>query len=379
MTLNVRPVQSDRELKAFISFPWKIYRGDPYWVPPLLEDFAARLDPKRTAFWQNARRVLWVAWDGNRPLGTIASIVDDVRVRALGETVGAFGFFECVDDSQVAGSLLSAAEDWLRAQGMRTVRGPYNPSTDSECGILVEGHHTRPALLEAHTPPYYARLVEANGYQKYRDMVARLYTRDPQRTYAELIPEKLRRVAERVAQRPDLRIRSIDMRRWADEIDRAWNIYTTALSQLPEYVPITREDFREMANGFRVIMDPRLAKMAEVNGKAVGFALALPDANEALQKVNGRLGLVGTAKLLWYSRHLSRVSFKILMMLPEFQGRGIEAALVLAVARGIYERNFREVDMSMTGEENVKSNRYQENLGFQVYRRYYVYQKELAA
>lgn len=378
MTLTVQPVRTEHELKVFLTFPWQIYRKDPCWVPPLIEDFRQKLDPARSPFWKNARRELWIAWRDGHPVGTVAGIVDQGRLDALGEPIGAFGFFECIDDTEVARCLLDAAGEWLRAQGMTGMRGPYNPSADGECGILVEGFQTRPALLEGHNPAYYQRLVEEAGLRKYRDMVARLYTIDRTRTLEEQVSEKLQRVAERAGVRPDIHIRAIDLRRWDEDITLAWRIYTAALSELPEYVPVTLEDFQGLAASFRAILDPRLALVAEIGGQPVGFALALPDINEALQHVNGRLGPLQMLKLLWYSRRLKRVSFKILMMLPQYQGRGVEAVLTMAVARAIWEMGFREVDMSLTGEENEKSNRLQENLGFRMYRRYTVYQKDLA-
>jgi len=377
MTLTIEPVCSHDALKAFVSFPWTVNHGDACWVPPLMDDRLRKLDPRRSPFWQNARRELWIAWQDGRPVGTIAAIVDDGRIRALGEAVGGFGFFDSINDPSVAGGLLDAAAEWLREQGMTRMRGPYSPSTDDECGVLVEGFDTRPAILMGHNPPYYAALIERCGFSVYRDMVARLFTRDPAKTFQDQVPEKLRRVAERAAQRADLRIRTLDKRRWDAEIALGWQIYSTALSALPEYVPIRLENFQNMAAGFRTFLYPDMALIAEIGSRPVGFALALPDVNEALQHVNGWLGVLEMVKMSWYLRQVRRVSFKILMMLPEYQGRGVEAVLTVAVARAIWKRGFLEVDMSMTGSENVKSNRYQENLGFKIYRRYLIYEKEL--
>lgn len=377
MALMISPVRSKRELKEFVTFPWRIYRDNPCWVPPLINDRMKRLDPQVDPFWKNARRELWIARLEGRPVGTIAGIVEEGRVHTSGAMVGSFGFFECIDDTSIGQALLDTVADWLRGQGMTVMRGPFNPSGDDECGFLVEGFQTRPAVLEGHSPPYYAAMVERLGFTLYREMVARMLHVDNRRTFEEQVPAKLLQVAERVRRRADLSLRTIDMRRWDEEIIQAWHIYVTALSELPEYVPITLADFQALAASFRPILNPQLAQIAEVGGKPVGFALAIPDANEALQHVNGRLGPLGLLKLLWYSRRLKRVSFKILMMLPEYQGRGVEAALTIAVARAIWDAHYQEVDMSMTGSENVKSNRLQENLGFQVYRRYRIYEKAL--
>jgi len=212
--------------------------------------------------------------------------------------------------------------------------------------------------------------------------MARLWTRDKHATFEEQMPGKLVRAANRAALRDDLSLRRIDLHRWDEEVRLAWKIYTICLAPLPEWVPTPLEDFQAIASAFRSIVDPRLVLIAELSGKPVGFMLALPDASEALQKVlshkkPGSIGFWDMVRLYFYTRRLSRATFKMLMILPEYQGRGVEAVLTAELARTIWEMGFREVDMSMTGEENEKSNRFQENLGFLVYRRYRIYQKEL--
>lgn len=382
MSLTVEPVRTQSDLDHFVVFPWSIYRNDPYWVPPLLDERLALLDVTRNPFWHNACRELWLARRDGKYVGTIAAIIDEGRIQALREPVGSFGFFECVPDQQVADRLVGAAAGWLREKGMRIMRGPYNPSGEGEVGILIEGFQTRPALLEAHHPVYYSGLIEACGMVKYRDLVARLWVCDPGQGLWEQMPGKLARAADLAAQRPDLRIRQINVRRWDQEIRLAWEIYTTCLMSLPEWVPFGLPDFQALAASFKAILDPRLALVAEIAGKPVGFVLALPDANEAFQKVLShtsprRPGPVEMLRLFIYTRRLTRATYKILMVLPEYQGRGIEAVLSAALARAVWKIGYREVDMSLTGEENEKSNRFQDNLGFKVYRRYRLYQKEL--
>jgi GNAT superfamily N-acetyltransferase len=378
--LVVRPVVSPKELRQFISFPWRIYRDDPKWVPPLISDIQAKLDIKCNPFWQMAERELWIAWQGNQPVGRIAAIIDRARNQTFTQTVGLFGFFDAVDDHLVAAQLLKTAEDWLVSRGMTLMRGPYNPSPNDDVGIMVEGFDTRPAIMEGHNPSYYPAFFENNGFVKYLDTLARLVKRDPTHQYlTQALPEKLTKVAERVKQRKDLVLRRMNMAAWEDEIRLACRIYNTALAPLPDYVPVTEDEFLNLAGSFKPIMDAGMALIAEVNGKPVGYALALPDINEALRHVNGRLDPLGLLKLWWYSRKMKRASFKILMVLPDYQNRGIEALLVMQVAQAIWDQGYSEVDMSMTGEENEKSTRFQENLGFKVYRRYRIYEKPLVS
>jgi GNAT superfamily N-acetyltransferase len=219
--------------------------------------------------------------------------------------------------------------------------------------------------------------MEAYGMKKNNDMLARLYCRPPGITFDQIFPQKFLRIAEIVQRREDVRIRPINLKAWDDEIRLACRIYNRALEPLPGYVPISESEFAAFAGGLRLLIDPRMALVAEVAGEPVGFAIAIPDINEALQHVNGRLGPVGMLKLWWYSRHLKRVSYKILVMLPEYQKRGIETLLSYQIARAIWDLGYPEVDMSLTGEENVSSTLYQEHLGWRVYRRYRIYAKEL--
>jgi GNAT superfamily N-acetyltransferase len=376
--ITIHPVHSEGEMKQFLSFPWRVNAGDPNWVPPLIDDRRQKLDPQRSPFWKNATRELWLAARDGRPVGTIAAIVDRGRIESEGRPVGAFGFLDFYEDGEVVRALIDTAADWLRGQGMAAMIGPYNPGELDEPGLLVEGFETRPAVMEGHNQPYYGKLVEACGLVRFDDLLARLWTRTPGKTFEEEFPAKLLRVVEHMRRRTDLCIRPIDVKHWDAEIRLACDIYNTAISGVPGASPVPQEDFAANAAAFRQILDPRMGLVAEVNGKAVGYVLVLPDINEALQKVNGRLGPFNMLKLAWYSRRLHRASFKIMMMLPEYQGRGIEALLAYQAGRVIWDQGYQEVDMSLTGEENSKSTRFQSALGFRVYRRYRIYQKELA-
>jgi GNAT superfamily N-acetyltransferase len=187
----------------------------------------------------------------------------------------------------------------------------------------------------------------------------------------------MRRVGERVSHRPDLVLRKVNMKDWENELRLACRMYNEALIPLPDFIPLSDEEFMVFANSFKPIIDPEMALIAEVGSRPVGFAIALPDVNEALLHVDGRLNLPGLAKLWWYSRKIKRVSFKILILIPDYQRRGIEGLLTLKIGQAIWKKGYREVDMSLTGEENEKSTTMQEHLGFKIYRRYRIYQKDL--
>jgi GNAT superfamily N-acetyltransferase len=378
MEIDIRPVQDRSDLDVFAKFPWHIYKGDPNWVPPLLDDRYSRIDLKKNPFWQTAERDLWIAWKGKQPVGTIAAIIDRRWNEVMKQSVGCIGFFECVQDQEVANRLFEAAANSLQQKGMQVMRGPFNPSQTDEIGVLVEGFDTRPAILEAHTPSYYPNLFENAGFRKYNDSVARLAIINSDKVdFIHGFPEKMRRVGERVSQRPDLTLRKVNLKDWDNELRLACRLYNEALTPLPDFIPLSDEEFMLFANSFKPIIDPEMALIAQVGGRPVGFAIALPDANEALQHVNGRLNLAGLAKLWWFSRRIKRVSFKILIMIPDYQRRGIESLLTMRVGQAIWKKGYREVDMSLTGEDNEKSTTMQEHLGFKIYRRYRIYQKDI--
>jgi hypothetical protein len=378
MEIDVRPVQDRPDLDVFTRFPWQIYKGDPHWVPHLLDERYSRIDLQKNPFWRTAERNLWIAWKDKQPAGTIAAIIDRRWNAVMKQAVGCIGFFECVPDQEVADRLFAAAANSLQQKGMQVMRGPFNPSQTDEIGILVEGFDTRPAILEAHTPPYYPALFDKAGFAKYNDSVARMALINPQEVdFEHGFPEKMRRVGERVSQRSDLTLRKVNLRDWDNELRLACRLYNEALNPLPDFIPLSDEEFMIFANSFKSIIDPEMALIAQVGSRPVGFAIALPDVNEALQHVNGRLDLPGLAKLWWFSRKIKRVSFKILIMIPDFQNRGIESLLTMRVGQAVWKKGYREVDMSLTGEENEKSTTMQEHLGFKIYRRYRIYQKDL--
>ncbi len=374
----VFPVRSSHDLNAFIKFPWVVNKHDQKWVPPLISERRAKLDVERNKFWNNAERELFLATREGMPVGTIAAIIDHHHNQVLNSKEGIFGFFDCINDQETANVLFGSAEAWLREHKIRTVRGPYSPSPTDECGVLVEGFASRPAILEAHNPPYYANLVERAGYEPFNEMVARMAFAPPDALQIEdFISDKLLRVVERLRQRNDIAIRQVNLKQWENDINLACDIYNQALSPLPGYIPIPRDEFKAFADSFKPFIDPELALLAEVGGIPVAFALALPDLTGALQKANGHMGPAGALRLWMATRKPTCGTFKILMVLPEYQNRGIETLLVLEVARAAFSKGYREMDMSLTGAENEKSNRFQENLGYKVYRRYKLYQKQL--
>jgi GNAT superfamily N-acetyltransferase len=376
-SLKVTEIRSQGDLHDMVMFPWTVYRGDKNWVPPIIKERQALLDPRSNLFFQSADVVLLAARRKGRLAGTIAAFVDPLFNRHLSQKVGFFGFFEVLDDHEAAEALLAAARDWVRERGMTELRGPINFHRDRERGILVEGADCPPPMLCAHTPPYYKDFVERFGMVKYADDFARrVQVADVLEPDGSLPPRlaRLKKVAER---RAHLEIRNARLEDWDNEVQRVRVLYDATIGQLPDHTAWTDEDLQDFADKLRPFVDPNLILFGEVDGKPVGCALAFPDFNQVLIHLNGRTD--GLNKLLawWYMRRVNQVSFKVGGVLEEYQGLGLEALFLLELARAALARGFSRVDMSLQAEDNPRLNTLVSHFEVEEYKRYRVYHMPL--
>ena len=370
--VTVRPVDDRADLNRFIRLPWRIYANDPVWVPPLLSDLKTVLDRRRHPFHQHADVEYFLAWRGDEVVGRIAAIVNHRHNEFHGEKTGFFGFFECIDDGDVARALLETAEAWLRERGMERVYGPESFSTNEESGLglLVDGFDKPPVIMMAHTPPYYPRLVEGAGYVKAKDLLA--YWLDDQRP-----PERLVRGVERLRQAERVKLRTLNLKDFAGEVARIKDIYNSAWERNWGFVPMTDAEFDHLARQLRPVVNPRLCAIAEVDGEPVGFALALPDFNQALKHVNGRLFPFGIFKLLWYRRKIDTLRVLTLGLKPGYRKKGIDAMLYLHIFREGVAAGFKQAECSWILEDNWDMRRGLERMGARVYKTYRIYEKTL--
>ena len=371
-SVAVRPVRGRAELKRFLHLPWRIYADDSVWVPPLLHDLKSVLDRGRHPFHRHAEVEYFLAWRGGDVVGRIAAIVNHRHNEFHEERLGHFGFFECIDDAEVAGALLETAEAWLRERGMERVQGPMSFSTNEESGLgmLVDGFEHPPAVMMAHTPRYYPALVEAAGYDKAKDLLA-YWLDDPNP------PERLVRGVARLQKAGRVRIRSLDMRDFAGEVERIEAIYNSAWERNWGFVPMTEEEFANLAKQLKPVVNPKLCAIAEVEGEPVGFALALPDYNRALRYVNGRLLPFGIFKLLWHQRKIDAARVLTLGLKPGYRRMGLDAMLYLHIFREGVKEGFYRAECSWILEDNWDMRRGLERMGARVYKTYRIYEKTL--
>lgn len=375
--LSITPVQDARDRRTMVMFPWTVYRGDKNWVPPLIKERDRMLDPARNGFFQRADVALFLARRAGKPVGTIAAFVDHRFNEYLKQKVGFFGFFEVLEDYEAAEALLRAAKEWAQERGMTELRGPINFHRDRERGILVEGADCPPPMLCAHSPPYYKGFVERFGMVKHSDdFCRRLLVSDIVSPDGTLHP-RLARLEKVYQRRTRFKIRRARFEDWDSEVQRVRELYDATIGQLPDHVPWTDEEINAFAEELRPIVDPEFALFAEVDDKTVGCVLAFPDMNQVLIHLNGRLD--GWRKLLawWYMKRINIISFKVGGVLEEYQGRGIEALLLLELAKAGAPRGFRWVDMSLQAEENDKLTTLVSHFGAEDYKRYRLYKMAL--
>ena len=370
-SITVRTVASKRDETAFIKFQWKIYAGDPHWVPPLLMDRRKLIDRKKNPFYRHAAMEMFLAERGGEPVGRIAAIVNDNHNREHGENIGFFGFFECIDDREVARALFDAAAGWLRGRGVTAMRGPASPSVNDEYGLLIEGF-TPPRILMAYNPPYYRRLVEEYGFAKAKDLYA--YDLSQQGVAAS----KLARVAEVIERRASVKIRTIDFGNFDSEVALLRELYSRGWERNWGEVPMTDEEFRYVAKDLKAIADPALIIIAEAAGKPVGFGMTLPDLNQVL--IRNRRGwlLPALVRLLLFRRRIDTVRIVILGVLPEYANAGVGSILFYETGRRALVRGYNYGEASWVVEDNVMMNRGAEMMNAVRSKTYRVYQYPLA-
>ncbi len=366
MSVAVVPVRSGRDLERFIALPYSLHRRDPLWVPPLRMDVRTILSPKKNPFFEHAQSQYFVARTNGRIAGRIAAIKNDAHNTLHEDTVGFYGFFECVDDAEVAAALFGAAAAWLRERGLHTMRGPMNPSINDECGLLVDGFDTPPVVLMPHNPAYYIPLHEQFGFRKAKDLICFWGG-------GTHPPERFARASRTIAERYDVRLRTLDMRRFREEVDLVKVLFNQAWERNWGYVPMTEAELEHLAKQLKPIIVPELVIFAEHAGAVIGFAVALPDFNVALKhNPSGRL-FPGLLKVLWFSRKIHRARIALLGAIKAYQGKGIDALLYHRIWSECVSRGMYYGEAGWVLEDNAAMVNGLLRLGFQPYKTYRIY------
>ena len=370
-SVTIRPVRSRSDEKTFIKFQWVPYEGNPSWVPPLLLDRRKAIDRKNNPFYKHSTMEMFLAERDGRPVGRIAAIINDNHIREHQEKVGFFGFFESLNDREVAGALFDAASSWLKERGMEAVRGPASPSVNDEYGLLIDGFQHPPMILMAYNPPYYQTLVEGYGFTKAKDLYA--YRLEDEKVFTE----KLLRGTEIVRKRTGVTIRTIDFSQFTREVKILRDLYSRGWESNWGEVPMTEEEFAYAAKDLKTLALPELVLIAEIKGRPVGFALTLPDYNQLL--IHNRKGylLPALLRIALQKKKMNQCRIIILGVLPEYQGKGLGGLMFYETGRRGVDRGFPVGEASWVLEDNVMMVRGAELMGGEIWKRYRIYQKPL--
>lgn len=376
--LRLQPVALGAGLDEFIGLTRAIYRDDPCWVQPLLLERRDHLNPKKNPFLKAIEVQYWIAWRGDVPVGRISAQINRRHLELHRDATGHFGFLDAIDDAEVFTALLSEAEAWLRQRGMQRLAGPFNLSINDECGLLIEGFDRPPNVMMGHARPYYRARVEAQGYAKAKDLLA--YDFDITAPW----PPLGQKLLERGLRTPGLRIRPLDMRRYREEIDTVCRIFNDAWADNWGFIPFGEDEARYLASSLKPLINPGSFAIGELDGEAVAFTATLPNLNEAIRDLDGRLLPFGWAKLLWrLKRNRLRTGRMPLMGIArKVQSSGRGAALALGVIDAVQRYHarlgYQRAELSWILEDNRPIQDVIRAVGGVPYKRYRIYEKALA-
>lgn len=373
-SLTVRPVTSRREMGNFIDVPWRVYSNIPQWIPPLrLEQrlHYSRFNP----FLKHGEWQAWVAYNNNQPVGRISAQIDTLHRQRYGADTGHFGALECINDPAVFSALLLHAEAWLAARRTRHISGPFNLSINQECGVLVEGFDSPPVIMMPHSPRWYNVLLESNGYQPAKDLLAYRVNVDFE------APRVMRALIRKFSSQ--VRLRPLNHKKFYEEIEILRNIFNDAWSENWGFVPFTEAEFAELGKSLRLLVPDDFIQIAEVNNIPAAFMVALPNFNEVFTELNGRLFPFGWLKLMKKIklREIHTARIPLMGVRKQFHHTPLGMALafmVIDAPRRIgLNRGIKEVEMSWILEDNKAMRGMLDSIGSKQYKRYRIYTKTL--
>jgi len=376
-TIKIREVSGKKGTYEFIDVLWKIcnQKEYPQWVPPLRLSVYENLDTEKNPFYKRAQLQMFIAEKDGKPVGRIAAIENKGHNEFYNDKTGFYGFFECINDQEVANALFQAAEKWLKARGLTAMQGPMNPSTNHECGLLVRGQSQHPTIMTTWNPKYYEELHDGYGLGKAKDLVAYIVAREKNVG----LPEKVQNYVKRLrSENSRVKFRDFNVKDFEGEVSRCFDIYNAAWEKNWGFFPMTADEFKFAAKDMKMILDPRMAFVAEVDGKPAGFMLAIPDYNYIFKRIpNGKLFPTGIFKLLLGKKLLKSVRIITLGVKPEYRGSGIFALFTFEAFERAHKFGYVAGEASWILEDNEAMNKPWQDLGAPLYRRWRIYEKTL--
>ncbi|WP_395686370.1 dATP pyrophosphohydrolase [Aestuariivirga sp.] len=377
-SVSIRPVRSKADVKAFLDVPFALYRSDPHWVAPLHVERQEHLDRRRNPYFQHAEAELFLAVRDGRPVGRISAQLCSLRTARYQDGVGQFGFLEAEDDASVMAALTEAAGSWLLDRGARHMQGPFSFSINDESGLLVEGFDTPPSIMMGHARPYYAARLTELGFGKAKDLIAYGFAD------TGTLPRGVMLAAAKARADHDIRIRSLDKKRLAAELRTIVDIANDAWSDNWGFVPWTEAEMTALGNNLRMLVSGDYIAIVEYRGEAAAMAVSLPNINDWLAGLNGRLLPLGWAKLAWnlFSSPPRSVRIPLMGVRRKFHGTAVGAVLGMSAIVQIRDfhtrRGTRQAELSWILEDNLPMRSMIESFGGRPYKTYRIFEKQLA-
>jgi GNAT superfamily N-acetyltransferase len=376
-TVNVRPVLSQHDQKVFLDVPHTLYGKDSNWVAPLYFERHEHLNPKKNPYFDHADTQLFVAEKNGKPVGRISAQIDKLHLERYKDATGQFGFLEATDDAQVFAALFETAEKWLKSRNIKRVRGPFSFSINDEMGLLIDGFDTPPNMLMGHALPYYQKQIEARGFTKAKDVIAYfLDNHDP-------LPRSMAAAYERAMKSPHIEVRPLDKKNLARDLDIILSIHTDAWSDNWGFVPFTAKELKVLGDNLKILVSREYIAIASYKGVPAAFAVTLPNINDWITGLGGKLLPFGWAKVMWnlFARPPKSVRMPLMGVRREFHGTLTGSSLALAVIETVrryhISRGTRNGELSWILEDNMPMRHILEALGARPYKTYRIYEKSL--
>jgi hypothetical protein len=372
LEITVKSVSNKSELNEFIKFPWKIYKNDKHWVPPLLMEQKTLLDRQKNPFFKAATAEYFLAFRNGETVGRIAAIKNDIHLKYHNDASGQFGFFECINDQQVANALFDTAKSWIKEKRLTYMRGPANPSSNDIYGMLVEGFDDSPRLLMPYNPEYYIKLCENYGMKKAKDLFAWKLVNEKL-----MASEKLKRGQELVRKRYGMKISQLDMKYFQRDLEKFKYVYNKAWAPNWGFVPMTEEQIDAMAKDMKPIAEPSLVLFGEIDDKLVGAALVMLDYNFIFKQMNGRLLPFNFLKLFTQKKNIKWARILTLGIIPEHQKKGLDTIFYWEIVNRAAAIGIRLGEASWVLEDNEMMNRGLELMNAERYKKYRIWEVEV--
>ncbi len=367
--MNIRQVENKQDLKDFIELPYRLYKDDANWVAPLRSEQRAQFLPARNPMLDHCETAFFLAEKSGQVAGRISAFIDHLAIEHWKQPIGLFGSFETIDDNTIAGALLSAARDWLESRGMKYMRGPWSFASQ-EWGLVIEGFTPPPVILAPYNPPFYNNLLENFGLKKANDLL--VYEINAADGYQ--IPERYLQLTDKIQKRYDVRVRPVNMRNLEEDVVTILNLANISINDNWGFYPVTEAEARVMARDLKPIINPKAVLIAETGkGRPIGFAMSLPDINQVLKGLNGRLFPVGIFKMLFTLPKIQQYRMWALGVIPEYQGLAIDTLLYRGTYEAIFSNKLR-LEINYVLEDNDRMNNALLKLGVKPIRRYRVYE-----